>query len=781
MKIAFISPKVNFTTNIAKLQELWDASPQFEPYRKLWSHISPGSGLLTLAALTPSSYEIDFIDENIDEIDFSKHYDLVGITAMTQQAVRAYSIGDRFREKESKVVIGGIHASILPQEAKKHADSVVIGEAEYLWSDILHDVINKTMKPFYKAERPVDLKDSPTPRFDLLKPNTYSAISIQTSRGCPHDCEYCAASKIFGSAHRRKTLEQVVDEVTFVKNHFDNIKISFSDDNFFVKRTFSKTLLKQLIPFNIRWYTQSDISIGADPELLELMKKSGCMSVFIGLESLSPDGLKTLDKHGWKFRQLKNYSQYIHQIQHHGIEVIGAFMVGLDGDDIRVFEKIINFVTENNIFIATITIQTPLPGTRLRKRWEAEARVLPTSWDNYTGYNVNHIPKKMTREDLEAGLVTLYKKIYREDVYLRKMKYFTEIEIARRKKRKKEQGIDKHFKTAVTNLNSFLKKTQRRLDAPEYRIDNHKALGVLQELFPSFSLTLDKKLTQIEDIIESLTVSHREIPHHKQYYQTHLHPFLLTSPLNHRAYVKPLGYAGDYEMIRMVHEDAFNGSTLFSRLVNHYSISLPIAKAARKRTEYLCEKIYEVVTQHHKSPVEILSVGSGPALEFKMLFEKHPEITHHISLTLLDQEIQALQFSQAHLHENQMTYNSKINMNSIHQKIEDYFGQYEKQNRRKTYDFIYSFGLFDYFDYKVSRLMIKCLLHLIHPGGRLLIANCSLDGHHHRYFMEYGLEWYLIYRDRDELIKLTEGISKAKDVEIDEIEHGMIKFLEITC
>jgi len=292
---------------------------------------------------------------------------------------------------------------------------------------------------------------------------------------------------------------------------------------------------------------------------------------------------------------------------------------------------------------------------------------------------------------------------------------------------------------------------------------------------------MENKISQLEDIIGFLELLHPRNIQYKQYYQTHLHPFLLTSPFNHRAFSKPLGYPGDYEMIRMAHGDSFDGSTLFSKLVNNYSISLPLVKAGRKRTEYLSKRIYEVVLQIHKPIVEILSVGSGPALEFKMLFEKHPEITNRISLNLLDQEIQALEFSKAHLYKNRMRYNSPMTVNFIHQKIGDFLSKYEKQKIKKTYDFIYSFGLFDYFEYNLSRLIIKYFINLLNPEGRLLIANCSLDNHHHRYFMEYAADWYLIYRDRDDLIKLTEGISKVESFEIDGIEHGIINFLEIRC
>ena len=425
MRIALISPKGNFLSRNPEFIDFWSNSREMSTYRSYWSGVS--SALLIVAALTPRSFEIKFIDENIEEIDFSEEYDLVGITAMTQQAVRAYKIADEFRQKGIRVVIGGIHATILPEEAKHHANSVVIGEAEYVWPQLIDDLKKNRLSQFYKSDKMVDLKDSPIPRYDLIKGKNYKVIWIQATRGCPHDCEFCATSTVYGKKYRNKSIEQVVGEVKFIKRNFGDIQIGFGDDNMFVNRHTSMSLLKAIAPLNIRWFTQSDISVAEDSKLLDALRKSGRMVLFIGFESVSREALEGIDAHKWKLRQLDKYSEYINKIQTHGIGVMGAFIVGFDNDDVTSFKKLSNFIIDNNLYAAQITILTPLPGTRLRKKMEKENRLFPAGWENYTCLNANFAPRKMTPEQLEAGLLKIYKDVFNKSVYLQKMKYFKEI------------------------------------------------------------------------------------------------------------------------------------------------------------------------------------------------------------------------------------------------------------------------------------------------------------------------------------------------------------------
>jgi radical SAM superfamily enzyme YgiQ (UPF0313 family) len=426
MKIALISPKGEFFSHNREFKEYFSASSGTVSYNQYWSGVS--SGLLIIAALTPPHHEIEFIDDNIEPVDFKKNYDLVGISGVTQQAVRAFQIADEFRKRNVKVVMGGIHATLLPEEAALHADAVVIGEAEYLWPELLKDLEKKTLKQFYQSKKTVDLTDSVMPRYDLLKNKNYKTLWVQSTRGCPHDCEFCAASKVYGHKYRHKPVEQVIKEIRYLKDNFKNFRLCLSDDNLFVNKIFYFSFIEELSKLNIRWMAQTDISVAENEKLLQLLSQSGCYSLFIGLETLSEQGLKNLDKQGWKFKKLTKYAEYIQKIQSYGIGVYGAFILGLDTDTTSTFDELIQFIIDNHIYAAQITILTPFPGTRLRKRLENEKRILNTTWDNYTGFDVNFIPKNMTAEELQSGVLKIYKAVNSQEVFNSNMTYFKEIQ-----------------------------------------------------------------------------------------------------------------------------------------------------------------------------------------------------------------------------------------------------------------------------------------------------------------------------------------------------------------
>ncbi len=427
MKIGLISPKSSFLGKNELVNEFWRESKYIDTYKKEWSGLSVA--LTVIAALTPTDNEIDIIDENVDNIDFSIKYDIVGITCMTQQATRAYEISDTFRNKGVKVIIGGIHVTVLPNEAIEHADCVVIGEAEYLWEQVLNDFKNNKLKKFYKSEKPVNLINSPIPRYDLLKGKDYSYYWIQSSRGCPHDCNFCAASKVYGYKYRYKSINQVIEEIRFVKELYPEGHIIFADDNAFVNKIFARQLLERLIPFNIRYTAETDISIAHDDRLLESIKKSGCTHLFIGLESLSENTLKHVDINNWKSKQLNRYVEYIEKIQSYGIGVMGAFIIGFNEDDESVFQRIVDFVQNNYLYNAQISILTPFPGTRIREQLAAENRILPANWSNYTAFDVNIIHKKLTAEDMIKGLIYIYKNIHSKEYYEKKITHFKKIHL----------------------------------------------------------------------------------------------------------------------------------------------------------------------------------------------------------------------------------------------------------------------------------------------------------------------------------------------------------------
>ncbi|MFH1782880.1 MAG: radical SAM protein [Candidatus Omnitrophota bacterium] len=424
MKIGLISPKGILSKN-KKLVNFWNKSLETFSYRKSLTGFS--SNLLIIASLTPQSYKLTFVDENFDQINFDEHYDLVAITCMTQQAKRAYEIGDFFRKKNIKVIIGGVHATLLPEEAKEHADSVVIGEAENIWSDILLDFNNNSLKTFYKSDRPVDLTKIPLPRYDLVNKENYSVVWIQTSRGCPIDCDFCSASKIFGLQIRHRKVEQIIEEIKLVKKIWRFPQISFADDNIFMDRKYAVQLVNALIPLKIRWFAQTDVSIAEDDNLLKKLKKSGCKILFIGFETINKKNVEGTDKTNFKYKRVLKYKEHIRKIQSYGIGIMGAFMVGFDNDDKTVFKKTSDFIVDNKLYAAQITILTPLPGTRLRDRLKNENRLLSKTWDNYTFLDVNFMPANMTPNELQKGLFEIYKKVYSKDSAIKRTQHFKNI------------------------------------------------------------------------------------------------------------------------------------------------------------------------------------------------------------------------------------------------------------------------------------------------------------------------------------------------------------------
>jgi len=425
MRIALISPAALITGD-RKLNDILSKYPNISNYTQSLTRAF-SSGLLVIASLTPKNIEIKVIDENYDSIDFTERFDLVGISAMTQQASRAYQIADRFRSQGATVVLGGIHATTTPEEAIKHCDSVFIGEAEKTWPIFLKDFQNNRIAPFYRSNRLADLTKSPIPRYDLLKKDCYRVIWLQTGRGCPHDCEFCAASQIYGLKYRHKSIKQVVGEITLIHNIWPNAHINFSDDNLFLDRNFSKELVKHIRNLNFRWFAQTDVSIANDQMFLNDLREAGCTTLFIGFETISAKSLSSVNKNLWKLRQLKNYPKAIDRIQSKGIGIIGAFIIGFDEDTNETFDELADFIIRNNIFIPQITILTPLPGTRLYERLKEKGRLLNNPWSQFTCTEVNFVPSNMSVDQLSSGLYHIYERVYAPEVRGKVVKHFKNI------------------------------------------------------------------------------------------------------------------------------------------------------------------------------------------------------------------------------------------------------------------------------------------------------------------------------------------------------------------
>jgi radical SAM superfamily enzyme YgiQ (UPF0313 family) len=327
---------------------------------------------------------------------------------------------------------------VLPEEAALHADTVIVGEAEELWPRFLDDFRNGEPAPLYRNPpgHCVDLTSSPVPRYELLRGREslldprryYNFVPIQVSRGCPHDCEFCLVSSIYGKKPRVKTMEQVRAEILSIKHNLPNRLILFADDNLFIDRRFSRDLLRELAELKVRWIGQSDIAIGEDDELLELIYRAGCLFLLIGFESLDPGNLAAMNRNTWKLRQLRSYEKNLQAIQEHGIMVFGSFIFGLDNDDAGVFARVVDFMNRNHI-TGQLTVATPLPGSRMYERLKKQGRFLYQEpfWERCTFLDVIFDLQSMTKEQAEDGFVWAYRQVFNEQAFRERAAYFKEV------------------------------------------------------------------------------------------------------------------------------------------------------------------------------------------------------------------------------------------------------------------------------------------------------------------------------------------------------------------
>ena len=381
----------------------------------------PSLGLLTLAGLTPDTFDIEY--HEIADLRNSgappEHFDLVALSTFTAQFKEACEIADFYRAKHIPVVMGGITASSLADEAGEHCTSVVVGEGEPLWPEALKDFSRGSLKPRYTHCSPgqFDLRDAPMPRFDLLDPAKYNRITVQTSRGCPHRCEFCASSILLTNRYKLKPVEKVIAEIREIKKIWPRPFIEFADDNSFVHREHYKRLLRHLLPERLRWFTEADVRVAEDGELLGLMRDSGCQQVLIGLESPRRTSLDRIElRSNWKARQQDEYKAAIEKIQSYGITVNGCFILGLDGDTPEVFDDVFQFVKESGLYEVQITFLTAFPGTPLLERLEREKRIIRrNAWELCTLFDINIRPKQMSVAQLQAGFLGLAQKVYSAD------------------------------------------------------------------------------------------------------------------------------------------------------------------------------------------------------------------------------------------------------------------------------------------------------------------------------------------------------------------------------
>lgn len=362
--------------------------------------LMPPLALATLAAYTPEKYDIELCDENVSSIKF-KDYDLVAISCMTITAVNGYQIAQRFREKGITVIMGGIHPSILPDESINYCDSVIIGEAESIWNEVINDFENNKLKKFYYGER-LKMDNMLIPKREIYK-KRYLVQSLQTARGCPFQCEFCSVSLFNGMTYRQRPIKDVIDEVQTIKQK----DISFVDDNILgigkENETRTIQLFNELKQFNKSFSSQASLNIADNDKVLKALSDGGLQGILIGIESLNKENLKQMGK-GINLVRLDDYKKIIKKLHDYGILVVGSFIFGGDYDTKDSFGDIVEFSKDVNLDINLFSFLRPLPGTHLYKRLKEEKRLLFTNYpDDWTKYHgVVFKPKNMTPTELES-------------------------------------------------------------------------------------------------------------------------------------------------------------------------------------------------------------------------------------------------------------------------------------------------------------------------------------------------------------------------------------------
>jgi radical SAM superfamily enzyme YgiQ (UPF0313 family) len=376
--------------------------------------VLPQMSLAILAALTPDRFEVRVTDELVDDIDFAFPADLVAISTNSSNAGRAYAVSGIFREQGAKVIMGGIHPSVMPDEVIRHADSLLMGEAEEMWPGILDDFLSNDLQPRYRCESYPDPSKIPSGKWDVIHQRRYYVPrTFQTSRGCPYGCSFCSSTQFFGMRHRCRSIGQVVSEL---RTYTGRIAV-FIDDNIAGSPAYAKELFRAMKPLRQRWVAQTSIDIARDSELLRLAAESGCAGLLIGFESINTLNAGDVKK----IRQTAYYEELIREIKAHGIGVHGSFIFGFDNDTPDIFDSTIDFVMRNRLEVANYCKLTPFPGTKLFDEMTAQGRILHQDWEKYDRYNIVFRPKNITAEELHRKTADAYRKTYSVASILKRM------------------------------------------------------------------------------------------------------------------------------------------------------------------------------------------------------------------------------------------------------------------------------------------------------------------------------------------------------------------------
>jgi len=364
--------------------------------------------LTTLAALIPSciQHQLEIYDEGIEDIPENLEADLIGMTVITGTANRSYELAEKFRKQGITVVLGGPHVTLVPDEAQAHADAVVTGYAEQSWPQLIEDFCSGDLKPRYSQPPDFTLNSPVFPKRELLDRRQYLTMNVfEATRSCNHNCDFCVAPAAWGRRPFQKPVKHVVEDI----RRQGAKRLIFIDLNLIADRNYAAQLFEALIPLNVNWFGLSTTLISHEPELLDLMQRSGCTGLLLGFESISRANLKSARK---GFNDPAGYRALIDKLHGKGISIMGCFVFGLDEDSSTVFKETAKFVVEACIDLPRFAISTPFPGTPLYARLEKEGRILTRNWELYDGQHVVFQPANMSVEDLKIGHEAAWRHAY---------------------------------------------------------------------------------------------------------------------------------------------------------------------------------------------------------------------------------------------------------------------------------------------------------------------------------------------------------------------------------
>ncbi len=423
MKIQFVATRKNPDPSERELYEL-DLMLKILGFKRAFMDL----GLQTVASVTPKEHQIDFIDEYLDPLDYKSDADIIALSAKTSCVTRAYQVADEYKRRGHTVVMGGIHASLRPDEALQHADVVVDGEAEELWPQVVADLQRGKAKQLYKAPGFPEMSRIPPASWDFIKqPSQYFYKQIQTTRGCPFMCRFCSVPDISGQAFRFKPVDNIGRELrSFPKGRgpIDRAKpLYVVDDNFISKPAYTKELLRSLVPLRRSgmlpdWSAETTLNVARDDEMLDLFRDAGCTVLIIGFESVTEATLQDMDKN---VNFCMTYQEATDKIRARNIKIVGNFIVGFDTDDLRVFKDTLEFIDHNRIVYPFFSILTPMPGTALFDDVKKEGRLFHERWDQYDTRHVVFQPKQMTPDQLMDGYVWIYEQAYGHDMVMKRL------------------------------------------------------------------------------------------------------------------------------------------------------------------------------------------------------------------------------------------------------------------------------------------------------------------------------------------------------------------------